>query len=288
MQKLGVEDTIFRRKTSISVRGKVLDFRIPKVMGIVNVTPDSFYSGSTVNSQNALSERVKDMLLSGADILDVGGYSSRPGADDISVQEEIDRVCPAIEQTLRDHPEAIISVDTFRSEVADRALQLGAGIINDISGFRQDPDLPAIAANYNAPYILMHMRGTPKTMQSLTEYENLFTEMAGYFSSKMETLRLAGVKDVILDPGFGFAKTMEDNHRLLQNLDYFQFLEAPILVGISRKSMIYKKLGITPESSLNGTTALNTIGLLKGASILRVHDVKEAKEVVELLQKDDE
>ena len=145
MQKLGVEDTIFRRKTSISVRGKVLDFRIPKVMGIVNVTPDSFYSGSTVNSQNTLSERVKDMLLSGADILDVGGYSSRPGADDISLQEEIDRVCPAIEQILRDHPEAIISVDTFRSEVADRALQLGAGIINDIRGFQQDPDLPAVA-----------------------------------------------------------------------------------------------------------------------------------------------
>lgn len=283
MQKLGVEDTIFRRKSSISVRGKLLDLRIPKVMGIVNVTPDSFYSGSTVNSQNALSERVNDMLLSGADILDVGGYSSRPGADNISIQEEIDRVCPAIEHILKDHQEAIISIDTFRSKVADEALQLGAGIVNDISGFEQDSDLPKIAAKYNAPYILMHMRGTPKTMQSMTEYDNLFTEMASYFSSKMATLKTSGVKDIILDPGFGFAKSLEDNHRILHELDYFDFLQSPILIGISRKSMIYKKLGITPEESLNGTIALNAIGLSKGASILRVHDVKEAKELVDLL-----
>jgi len=283
MQKLGVEDTIFRRKTSISVRGKLLDLRIAQVMGIVNVTPDSFYSGSTVNSQDALSERVNDMLLSGADILDVGGYSSRPGAEDISIQEEIDRVCPAIEQILQDHPKAIISIDSFRSEVAKEALELGAGIINDISGFQQDPELPNIAASFGAPYILMHMRGTPQTMQSLTEYENVFTEMAGYFSSKMETVKSAGVKDIILDPGFGFAKTLEDNHKLLQNLDYFQFLEAPILVGISRKSMIYKKLGISPEESLNGTIALNAVGLINGASILRVHDVKEAKQLIDLL-----
>ncbi len=283
MQKLGVEDTIFRRKSSISVRGKLLDLRIPKVMGIVNTTPDSFYAGSTVNSQDALRERVNDMLLSGADILDIGGYSSRPGADDVSIQEEIDRVCPAIEQIVQDHPEAVISIDTFRSEVAEEALKAGAGIINDISGFRYDSSLPQIAAKYKAPYILMHMRGTPQTMQSLTNYENIFAEIAGYFSAKTELLRKAGVKDVILDPGFGFAKTLEDNHRLLHNLDYFQLLESPILVGISRKSMVYKKLDITPEESLNGTTALNTVALLKGASILRVHDVKEAKQLVDLL-----
>ncbi|XOV68501.1 MAG: dihydropteroate synthase [Fluviicola sp.] len=266
------------------MRGKIVDLHIPKVMGIINVTPDSFYSGSTVNSHNALSERVNDMLLSGADILDIGGYSSRPGADTISVQEEIDRVCPAIEQTVRDFPEAVISIDTFRSEVAHAALQLGAGIINDISGFQQDPALPGIAAKYNVPYILMHMRGTPKNMQSKTKYDNIYTEMARYFSEKMRVLHAAGVKDVILDPGFGFAKTLEDNHHLLRNLDYFKLLGAPLLVGVSRKSMIYKKLGITPEQALNGTTALNTIGLMKGAKILRVHDVKEAKELVDLMQ----
>lgn len=283
MQKLGVEDTIFRSKSSISVRGKLLDLTIPKVMGIVNITPDSFYSGSTVNSQDALKQRVNDMLLSGADILDVGGYSSRPGAQDVSIQEEIDRVCPAVEQILAEHPEAIVSIDTFRSAVAEAALKSGAGIINDISGFRQDAQMPLIAAKYQTPYILMHMRGTPKTMQSLTNYENLFAELAAYFSAKMELLRRAGVKDIILDPGFGFAKTLEDNHRLLRNLHYFHFLGAPLLVGISRKSMIYKKLEITPEESLNGTTVLNTIGLLNGASILRVHDVKEAKQLVQLL-----
>ena len=283
MQKLGVEDTIFRRKTSISVRGKLLDLSIPKIMGIVNVTPDSFYAGSTVNSQDTLQQRVNDMLLSGADILDVGGYSSRPGANDVSIEEEIDRVCPAIEQILSQHPDAIISIDTFRSEVAEAALQLGAGIINDISGFRGELNTPKVAAKYRAPYILMHMRGTPQTMQSLTNYENLFTEVSAYFSAKMELLKQAGVKDIVLDPGFGFAKTLEDNYRLLHHLNYFQFLGAPLLVGISRKSMIYKKLGITPEESLNATTALNTIGLMHGASILRVHDVKEAKQLVQLL-----
>lgn len=284
MQKLGVEDTIFRRKTSITVRGKLLDLGSPKIMGIVNTTPDSFYSGSTVNSEDVLRARVNDMLLSGADILDIGGYSSRPGADDVSVQEEIDRVCPAIESILNEHPEAVISIDTFRSEVAENALKLGAAIINDISGFEQDDRLPKVAAKYNSPYILMHMRGTPQTMQKLTDYENIFSEMVKYFSTKMEVLKKAGVKDIILDPGFGFAKTLEDNHKLLHHLDYFHFLAAPLLVGVSRKSMIYKKLGTSPQEALNGTTVLNTVGLMKGAAILRVHDVKEAKEAVLLLE----
>jgi len=283
MQKLGVEDTIFRSKTSISVHGKLIDLSIPKVMGILNVTPDSFYSGSRVDLGQVLLNRVNDMLLSGADILDVGGYSTRPGADDISMQEEIDRVCPAIEVIVANHPEAVISVDTFRSDVAAAALKSGAAIINDISGFQQDDTLPEIAAKYDAVYILMHSRGTPKTMQTMTNYNNVFTEIAAYFSEKAAILKKAGVKDIILDPGFGFAKTLEDNHRLLHGLDYFHFLEMPLLVGVSRKSMIYKKLGITAENALNGTIALNAIGLSKGASILRVHDVKEARELVNLL-----
>lgn len=283
MQKLGVEDTIFHRKTSISVQGKLLDLCIPKVMGIVNVTPDSFYAGSRVDSGQELLKRVNDMLLSGADILDIGGYSSRPGAQEISVQEEMDRVCPAIEAIVSENDTAVISIDTFRSEVADAALSAGAGLVNDISGFQQDEKLPHVAAKHNSPYILMHMRGTPQTMQSMTEYKNIYKEMATYFSERMSTLRKAGVKDVILDPGFGFAKTLEDNHLLLQNLEYFHFLGAPILVGVSRKSMIYKKLGIQPEDSLYGTIALNAIGLSKGASILRVHDVREAKQLIELL-----
>ena len=283
MQKLGFEDTIFQRKTSISVRGKLLDLQIPKIMGILNVTPDSFYAGSRVNSESLLLKNADEMLAAGADILDVGGYSSRPGAEPISIQEEIDRVCPAIERILHEHSEALISIDTFRSEVADAALALGAGIVNDISGFQQDPVLPSIAAKYNAPYILMHMRGTPETMQSMTDYDDIFVELARYFSEKIRCLHQAGVKDVILDPGFGFAKTLEDNYQLLRQLDYFHFLGAPLLVGISRKSMIYKKLGLTAKEALNGTTVLNTIGLMNGASFLRVHDVKEAKQIVQLL-----
>lgn len=283
MQKLGFEDTIFRRKTSISVRGKLLDLQIPKIMGILNVTPDSFYAGSRVNSESLLLKNADEMLAAGADILDVGGYSSRPGAEPISIQEEIDRVCPAIERILHAHSEALISIDTFRSEVADAALALGAGIVNDISGFQQDEKLPKIAAKHGAPYILMHMRGTPETMQSMTDYDHIFTEMAHYFSEKMRLLHQAGVKDIILDPGFGFAKTLEDNHRLLQHLDYFHFLGFPLLVGISRKSMIYKKIGVTAKEALNGTIVLNTIGLMRGASILRVHDVKEAKQIVQLM-----
>lgn len=284
MQKLEAEDTIFKRKNSISVRGKLLCFDTPKVMGILNVTPDSFYSGSRVNNPEHIVERAAKMLNNGASILDIGGYSSRPGATNISVQEEIDRVIPAISAISKELPESLISIDTFRSEVAEAAIQSGACIINDISGFSLDPKLPEVAAKFNAPYILMHMRGTPQTMQSLTDYQNILTEMASYFSEKMEILKGTGVKDIILDPGFGFSKTLEDNHFLLQNFDYFDFLGQPILIGVSRKSMIYKKLGIKPEESLQGTIALNAIALSKGASILRVHDVKEAFDLVQLLK----
>ncbi len=284
MQKFEVEDTIFQGNGSISVREKLLDLSVPKVMGILNLTPDSFYEGSRLNSKDAVIAKAEKMLTSGAAILDLGGYSSRPGATDISVQEEIDRVCPAITWILDTFPDTILSIDTFRSEVANAALLNGAAMVNDISGFELDSNLPNIAAKHGVPYILMHMRGTPKTMSSLTDYENIFTEIAAYFSEKIAVLKKAGIKDIILDPGFGFSKTLEDNHRLLRHLDYFQFLEHPLLVGISRKSMIYKKLGITPEEALNGTIALNTVGLMKGASILRVHDVKEAVELVRLLK----
>lgn len=283
MQKLDVEDTIFPRNFSMRVGQKLMDLHEPKVMGIVNITPDSFYSGSRMESKDAILDRVKDMLSSGADILDVGGYSTRPGANDISEEEETDRVCPAIEAILGEFPETIISIDTFRSSVAESALRLGATIVNDVSGFSFDSKLPEIAAKYNAPYILMHMRGTPQTMSAMTNYENLLTDLVLYFSEKIATLHAAGVKDVIVDPGFGFAKTREQNYEILNHLDYFKLLGCPILAGLSRKAMIYKKLGIEPEDSLQGTIALNAIALSKGASILRVHDVKEAAELVRLL-----
>ncbi len=283
MQKLEVEDTIFPRKFSISAGGKLLDLNEPKVMGILNVTPDSFYAGSRVGSIDQILKNAEEMLESGAAILDIGGYSSRPGAKDVSSQEELERVIPAI-NAISEEFECLISIDTFRSEVANEAILAGASLINDISGFSQDPDLPKVAGNYGVPYILMHMRGTPQTMQSLTEYDNLFTEMALYFSKKLAILKDSGVKDIILDPGFGFSKSLEDNHYLLKNLDYFEFLGCPILAGLSRKSMIYKKLGIEPSEALQGTIALNAIALSKGASILRVHDVKEAIDLIRLLK----
>ncbi len=284
MQNLKVEDTYFGANHTLRVKDKLMDLSTPKVMAILNVTPDSFYSGSRVDSEELIIERVKDLLSAGADIIDVGGYSSRPDADDISEQEEVDRITPAIEQILARFPDTIISIDTFRSRVAEEALNKGAAIINDISGFEVDPEIIHVASKYNAPYILMHMRGTPKTMQSLTDYSNLFKNIASYFSDKIAQLKSAGVCDIILDPGFGFSKTIDQNYELLHNLDTFQLLGHPILAGLSRKSMIYKKLGITPEESLAGTIALNAIALEKGASILRVHDVQEAKDLINLLR----
>jgi dihydropteroate synthase len=284
MQNLKVEDTYFGANHTLRVKDKLMDLSTPKVMAILNVTPDSFYSGSRVDSEELIIERVKDLLSAGADIIDVGGYSSRPDAVDISEQEEVDRITPAIEQILARFPDTIISIDTFRSRVAEEALNKGAAIINDISGFEVDPEIIHVASKYNAPYILMHMRGTPKTMQSLTDYSNLFKNIASYFSDKIAQLKSDGVCDIILDPGFGFSKTIDQNYELLHNLDTFQLLGHPILTGLSRKSMIYKKLGITPEESLAGTIALNAIALEKGASILRVHDVQEAKNLINLLR----
>lgn len=275
------ENTKYDSNHCIRVGDKLLDLSTPIVMGILNVTPDSFYSQSRKNSEDEILTSVKQMLNFGASIIDLGGYSSRPGADEVSIQEEIDRTSNAIELISREF-DTVISIDTFRSEVAESALKNGAKIVNDISGSSQDERIIDIAKKHNAPYILMHMRGTPKTMQSLTDYENLFTEIYKYFSEKISFLRSKGIKDIILDPGFGFAKTVEQNYFLLNHLDKFQSLGCPILAGISRKSMIYKKLGITPEESLNGTTVLNTVTIQNGASILRVHDVKEAMEAIRL------
>ncbi|NRA10370.1 MAG: dihydropteroate synthase [Crocinitomicaceae bacterium] len=280
MQNSDVEGTIFPANFSIVAGDKLIDLSTPLVMGIVNVTPDSFYSGSRSESVNEILTRVNDMLNSGASILDIGGYSSRPDATDISVKEEISRIQPAIAAISKEFPDAILSIDTFKSEVAKIAIEEGAQIINDISGFGIDPKIADVAGQYQVPYILMHMRGTPQNMQKNVEYDNLFSDISNYFSEKIKILESKGVKDIILDPGFGFSKTIDQNYELLDNLEHFRFLERPILVGLSRKSMIYKKLGITAEESLNGTIALNKIALSKGAKVLRVHDAKEATELI--------
>ncbi len=282
MQNSKVEDTYFRAKQSIRVGERLIDLSTPIVMGIINTTPDSFYSGSRVQFEDDVIQRVKEMLSAGATIIDIGGYSSRPDAIDISVEEEISRVVPVIQRIIQEVPDIIISVDTFRSAVAEQAILAGASIINDISGFEIDPKIAEIAGKYRVPYILMHMKGTPQTMKNETAYTNIFQEMMYYFSEKIAKLKSLGVHDIILDPGFGFSKTIEDNYRLINNLAHFSELNLPILVGISRKSMIYKKLGISPADALNGTTVLNTIAVKNGANILRVHDVNEAVEVIRL------
>lgn len=251
----------------------------PWIMGILNITPDSFYPGSRVFENLALIiKKAEQMIHEGADILDIGGYSSRPGADEVSVQEELDRVVPAIQAIKKQFPEILISVDTFRAKVAEDAVNSGADIVNDISSGELDPDMIATVGQLDVPYIAMHMRGTPKNMQTLTDYRDILSEIMYFFAKKKEECKKAGIKDVIFDPGFGFAKTLEQNYWILKNLSYFKTIQSPVLVGISRKSMIYKTLEISAEEALNGTTALNMVALLNGANILRVHDVKEAKQ----------
>lgn len=282
MQNSDPENTKIRWKYSIRVGDKLIDLSTPLVMGIVNVTPDSFYTGSRLTTRDGIISKVQQMVTEGVLIVDIGGYSSRPGASEVTIQEEIDRVLPAIQAITETFPDLIISIDTFRSEVAEAALLNGAHIVNDISGFEVDPKIIHVAAKYNAPYILMHMRGNPQTMQNLTEYDNIFKDISLYFSKKIKQLESVGVKDVILDPGFGFSKTIEQNYELLENLEYFHFLEKPILIGISRKSMIYKKINSTPESeeTLQRTIELNQLAIEKGAHIIRVHDVKEAVNLI--------
>jgi dihydropteroate synthase len=271
---------------TINVGGKLMDLSEPQVMGILNITPDSFYSESRKNTKEEIAERVNAILAEGGSMIDVGAYSSRPGADDISEEEEMRRLRGALQILRRIAPEALVSVDTFRADVARMCVgEFGVQIINDISGGESDHRMFETVASLGVPYILMHMKGNPQTMQNEPRYDDLLTEMLQYFGSKVQRLHELGVKDIILDPGFGFAKTLEHNYELMNRLQDLRVLGLPMLVGVSRKSMIYRLLGGTPESALNGTSVLNTLALMKGASILRVHDVKEAVEVVQIVKK---
>ena len=269
---------------TLNCRGRLVDLSTPKIMGIINATPDSFYSKSRVATSNDLKIRIEQMIEDGVDIIDIGAYSSRPNAEHISQEEELNRLLPLVEFIKKEYPNLLVSIDTFRAKVADECIQRGAELINDISGGQIEDELLEVIANKEVPYILMHMRGTPQTMMQYTQYEHLANELLLYFSKGIQKAKKAGIKDVIIDPGFGFSKTLEQNYQLLNNLELLNSLEAPLLIGISRKSMISKALNTTAEKSLNGTTALHMIALSKGAKILRVHDVKEAVECVKLHQ----
>lgn len=254
-------------------------------MGVLNITPDSFYAGSSVNQIDQIIIRARQMMKEGATFIDIGGYSSRPGAEDISPEEELKRIVEPIKEIKNQLPEAMISIDTFRAIVAEKALQSGACIINDISAGHLDNKMFDLVASVQVPYIAMHMRGTPQTMRNLNKYDDLLKEMMYYFSEIVEKLNHRSVNDILIDPGFGFAKDIDQNFYLLKNLNHFKWLNKPILAGLSRKSMIYKTLRLPPEEALNGTTVLNTAAILNGASILRVHDVAAAMEVIKLLEK---
>lgn len=268
----------------INAGGKLLDLAIPRVMGILNITPDSFYSGSRYSTDEEILSAATRMLEDGADILDVGGYSSRPGAADISIQEEGTRVLKAIKLISREFPEAIISVDTFRADIAREAVvECGANMINDISGGDADSEMFFTIENLNVPYILMHMKGNPRSMQNKPVYEDIVADILKWFGERIFRLNSSGVKDIIIDPGFGFGKTIDHNFELLRRLGDFSIAGLPVVVGISRKSMIWKTLDISADEALNGTTALNAIALFNGADILRVHDVKEAVQTVQLI-----
>jgi dihydropteroate synthase len=256
----------------------------PKVMGILNVTPDSFYDGGKFLTEKELLVQAEKLLIEGADILDIGGYSTRPGAAEISVNEELKRSVGAIKTIMKAFPQALISIDSFRSEVASAAVQEGAIMVNDVSGGELDPDMFNVVSKLNVPYVLMHMRGNPKTMTKLTDYDDVVKAVIDFFHPRLHQLTQLGVKDVVVDPGFGFAKTREQNFEMLGNLDHFGILQKPLLIGLSRKSMVWKTLNIEPKDALNGSTALHSIALTKGASILRVHDVKECVEVVTLVK----
>jgi dihydropteroate synthase len=270
----------------INAGGKLIDLKIPKVMGILNITPDSFYAGSRYNSESDILKAAVRMMEEGADILDVGGYSSRPGAADIKPDDERKRVLKAIKLIRRELPEAIISVDTFRAALAREAISgYGAHMINDISGGEADKEMLSVVENLNVPYIMMHMKGDPRTMQNNPVYDDVVADILKWFGERIFRLQAAGVKDIIIDPGFGFGKTMEHNFELLRRLGDFSIAGLPVLVGISRKSMIWKTLKITPEEALNGTTALNAVAIVNGADILRVHDVKEAVHTIQLIKK---
>lgn len=275
---------------TLNCKGRLVELSTPRVMGILNRTPDSFYDGGRTNTTLEVLDRAGHMLEAGATFLDVGGYSTRPGARDISPAEELDRVLPAIEAILSNYPDALISVDTFRAEVALQAVKAGAAMVNDISGGLLDANMLSTIASLQVPYVMMHIKGTPQDMQSRTDYNDLTGEVLFHLSERIRAARALGINDIVCDPGFGFAKTREQNFELLRYLDEFRLLECPLLVGISRKSMIYKTLGTTPDQALNGTSFLHGFALQAGAHILRVHDVTEAMQCVRLweaLQADD-
>ena len=270
----------------INVNGRLMDLSEPQVMGILNVTPDSFYAGSRSETEKDIVQRLHQIIDEGASIIDIGGYSSRPNAEHISAAEEMNRLRNGLEIIRKHSPNAVVSVDTFRADVAKMCVEeYGVAIINDISAGQMDEQMFPTMAKLGVPYIIMHMKGTPQDMQVSPKYDHFLKEIFYYFSEKVQKLRDLGVKDIIIDPGFGFGKTLEHNYELMNHLEEFSLFELPLLVGVSRKSMIYKLLGTTPEEALNGTTALHTIALLKGANILRVHDVKEAVESIKIVQK---
>jgi dihydropteroate synthase len=269
---------------TINCKGNLIDLSTPKVMGIINLTPDSFYDGGKLTSEKEILLKAEQMLKEGATFLDLGAYSSRPGAQFVSEKEEIDRVLPVIKILLNEFPETLLSIDTFRSNVADESISAGASLINDISAGKLDDHMFKIIAQHQVPYVMMHMRGTPELMMKNTDYTDLTKEVLYYFSERIAKARSFGINDLIADPGFGFSKTLDQNYELFNDLELFRNLNVPLLLGISRKSMIQKKIKTTAANSLNGTTALHAIAIQKGASILRVHDVKEAFETINLLQ----
>lgn len=269
---------------TINCKGTLIDLVRPRVMGIINVTPDSFYDGGVTTLEHQIIKQASQMLDQGATILDVGGYSSRPGATDITEEQEIERVIPAITAIIEAFPKALISIDSFRSNVVKQAVKAGACIANDISAGKLDPKMIETIGDLQIPYCMMHMRGTPQTMKSLTDYKNITKEVLFYFSERVAAARAHNINDIIIDPGFGFAKTTHQNFELLNHLELFESLDIPLLAGVSRKSMIYKTLDITPKKALNGTTALHMVALQKGARILRVHDVQPAIECIKLFE----
>lgn len=280
------KDTFFSKKQSINIKKKIYDLSTPKIMGIINITPDSFYDGGKTECKEQILQQARTHIDDGADILDIGGYSSRPGAQNISEKEERSRIIPAIEVIKKHFPGIVISLDTFRASIAkDMVNDYNIDIINDISAGNMDDNMFKTIANLNIPYIMMHMKGVPQNMHNMAHYDNMLKEIIYFFSEKIRMLKLSGVKDIIIDPGFGFGKNIDQNFTLLRNLDVFNFFELPVLVGLSRKSMIYKTLHSDPGNALNGTTVLHTLALLKNVNILRVHDVKQARETVILMNK---
>lgn len=280
------KDTFFSKNRTLNCRGKLVDLSVPKVMGILNITPDSFYDGGRYDTEEKILKRIGEMVSEGADIIDIGGMSTRPGSDPVPEEEELRRIIPAIRLARKNFPETLISVDTYRAKVARTVAEdYSVDIINDISGGELDNNMVQTIADLNVPYIMMHMKGTPLVMQAQTDYDDILAEITDYFSFKIEKMKSSGIMDLVIDPGFGFSKTAGQNFFLLRNLGTFRIFGLPVMVGLSRKSMIYRTLGIESGDSLNGTTVLNTVALSNGADILRVHDVREAVQAVALMEK---